>query len=118
MALQRALDLERRDIDAADLEHVVAPAAVDVISVLVLDIFVAGARPLAEESRPRLLAVVPVHQRAGRPAHLQFTHLAPPRDHRPVVVDQTDVVARSPPPPPASADPATAPWSRRPTGGR
>ena len=90
---ERALDLERRDVDAADLEHVVAPAAVDVIAVLVLDVFVAGARPFAEEGGARLLAVVPVHDGAGRPAHLQLAHLAARVDHLAVVVDDAHVVA-------------------------
>ena len=48
MALQRAFDLERRHVHAGDFQHVVAPAAVDEIAVVVLDIFVAGARPFAE----------------------------------------------------------------------
>ncbi len=93
MALQHALDLERRDIHAGDLQHVVAPAAVDEIAVVVLDIFVAGARPFAEERRARLLAVVPIHHRAGRSAHLQLAHLAALGDDVAVVIDQPEVVA-------------------------
>ena len=92
------LDLERRDVDAADLKHVVAAAAVDKVALLVLDIFVAGARPFAQESRPRLLAIVPIHQRAGRPAHLQFAHLAARFDDTAVVVDEADVIAGHRPP--------------------
>ena len=94
MALQHALDLERRDIHAGHFQHVVAPAAVNEVAVVVLDIFVAGARPFAQERRARLLAVVPIHHRAGRAAHLQFAHLAARCDDLAVVVDQADIVAR------------------------
>ena len=93
MALQHALDLERRHIHAGDLEHVVAAAAVDEIAVVVLDIFVARAGPVAEKGRARLLAVVPIHHCAGRPAYLQLTHLAAPGDDLAIVVDQAKVVA-------------------------
>src|SRR5262249_45547374 len=94
MALQHALHLERRDVHARDLEHVVAPAAVDEVAVLVDDVFVAGARPFADEGGARLLAIVPVHNRAGRSALLQLAHLARLIDRPAVVVDKTDVVAR------------------------
>ena len=73
---QRAFDLERRDINAADLQHVVAAAAIDEEAVLVLAIFVAGAGPFPQEGGARLRAVVPVHDGAGRPAHLQLADLA------------------------------------------
>src|SRR6266446_7998344 len=61
MGAERAFDLERRDIDAADLEHVVAPPAIDVVTALILYVFVAGAGPFAQESLARALAVVPIH---------------------------------------------------------
>ena len=94
MGAERAFDLERRDIDAADLEHVVAAAAVHVIAVLVLQVLVARARPFAEKSLARPLAVVPIHDRAGRAAHLQLAHFTFARDHVAVVVHEADVVAR------------------------
>src|SRR5580704_9057511 len=93
VALQHALDLERRHIHAGDLEHVVAPAAVDEVAVVVLDIFVARARPFAEKGAARLLAIVPIHHRAGRSTHLQLTHLAGFGNDITVVIDQTEVVA-------------------------
>ena len=92
MGLQRAFDLERRDVEPRNLQHVVVTPAINVIAVLVLEIFVAGARPFAHEGAPRLRAVVPVHDRARRPADEQFAHLA--LLHRlAVVVDQLDLVA-------------------------
>ena len=90
---QRGLDLERRDIHARHFQHVVGAAAADVIAVGILDIFVARARPFALEGRARLLAVVPVHDRAGRPARIHLAHLA--LLHRlAVLADQLDLVAR------------------------
>jgi hypothetical protein len=53
MAEQRAFDLERRDENSPDLEHVVAPPAIDVIAA-VLDVVIPGARPFAEERCARL----------------------------------------------------------------
>src|SRR5436190_11214354 len=44
---QRALDLERRDPDAGDLEHVVGTAAEGVAAVGVTNVFVAGVGPVA-----------------------------------------------------------------------
>src|SRR5262245_6044409 len=76
VALQRAFDLERRDVDAADFQHVVTPPAVDIVAVLVLQVLVTGACPFAQEGRARLVTVVPVHDRAGRAAYLQLTHRA------------------------------------------
>ena len=49
MGDERRLDLGRRDIHAVDLEHVVAAAAIDVVAVPILVIFVPGAGPWAEE---------------------------------------------------------------------
>ena len=94
MGAERAFDLERRDIDAADLEHVVAPPAIDVVTALILHVFVAGARPFAQEGLARALAVVPIHDRRRRPAHLQLAHFVAARNHVAVIVDETDVVAR------------------------
>ena len=56
-------------------------------------ILVAGARPFAQERGARLLAVVPVHDRAGRAADQQLAHLAP-LHRQAVIVDELDVVAR------------------------
>ena len=48
---ERRLHLEGRDIHARYFQHIVGAAAADVIAVLVLDVFVAGTRPLALEGR-------------------------------------------------------------------
>src|ERR1700730_16549517 len=75
---QRRLDLGRRDIHAAHLQHVVAAAAIDVITVLVLEILVPGARPYAVEGGPAALAVVPVTGRTGRAADQEVADFAAP----------------------------------------
>src|SRR4249920_678266 len=63
MAGQRRLHLERRNPDAADLEHVVSAAAVAVHAIRPPDVFVAGARPLALESAACALSLVPISRR-------------------------------------------------------
>jgi len=92
MRAQRAFDLERRDIVAADLHHVVAASAIDKKAVLVFEIFVARAGPFPQKGRARLLAIVPIHDGAGRPAHLQFADLAL-LHQRAGVVHELDVIA-------------------------
>jgi hypothetical protein len=69
MGGERALDLERRDPDAGDLEHVVATAGVDVEAVGVALVAIAGARPRAMEGGQRLVALVPVADGGRVPAH-------------------------------------------------
>src|SRR5256885_17251270 len=61
---------------AARLDHVVGAAAVHVVSLLVAPVLVAGIRPGALEGTQRLVALVPVGDGAGRPAHDQFADLA------------------------------------------
>ena len=92
MRRQRRLDLERRHIHARHFQHVVGAAAADVIAIGVLDIFVARARPFAQEGRARLLAIVPIHDRSCRPAHIELAHLAL-FDLIAVLADQLDFVA-------------------------
>ena len=75
---QCRLDLGRRDKHAADLQHVVAAAAIDVIAVRVLEIFVAGAGPGADKGSPAALAIVPIADRAGRAADEQIADLTLP----------------------------------------
>src|SRR5712671_3367012 len=94
MREQRALDLERRDIDAADLEHVIGAAAIGEVAVFALDVFVAAARPLAEEGRPAALAVVPVEGGAGRPGDLELADLTR-LDRQPRLIDEADGIARN-----------------------
>ena len=57
---ERALDLDRRDPDAADLQHVVGAAGVPEVAVGVLVVLVAGLDPVAEERLLGLLVLVPV----------------------------------------------------------
>src|SRR6185369_5799788 len=91
MREQRALDLEGRDIDAADLEHVVGASAIGEIAVLAFDVFVAAARPLAEEGRAAALAIVPVEGGAGRAGDLELADLAR-LDRRSRLVDEADAI--------------------------
>src|SRR5262249_62140945 len=76
-----------------DLEHVIAAPAINEIALCVFELLVAGAGPFAEEGRARLLSVVPVHDRAGGPAHLQFAHFALRFDDVAIVVDEPHVIA-------------------------
>src|SRR4029077_14497382 len=69
-------DLERRDIDAADLEHVVGPAAVGVVAVAIDDVFLTAARPRAQKRGEASRAIVPEIGRAVRSAYLQLADLA------------------------------------------
>src|SRR5215472_18635118 len=78
MGEQRAFDLEGGYVESGYLQHVVPPAAIDEIALFILDVLVPRSRPLAEECRTRLLAVVPIHDRARRSAHEQFAELAFP----------------------------------------
>src|SRR6267142_5727573 len=89
---QRRLDLGRRDIHAAHLQPVVAAPAIDVIAVLVLVIFVAGAGPIAIEGRPAALAVVPVARRTGRAVDQEVADLAA-RDPPAFLVDNLQRIA-------------------------
>src|SRR6185437_15814282 len=57
----------------ADLQHVVAAPRIDVVAVGVLRIFVAAARPVAEEGTAALRAIVPVGGGVRRSGDLQFT---------------------------------------------
>ena len=63
MADQGLLDFERRYPNPADLEHIVGPATVSVHPVRTPRVFVAGARPLAQERAARFLALIPVASR-------------------------------------------------------
>src|SRR4051812_46159194 len=73
---QRALDLERRDPDAGNLEHVVGTAAERIAAIGVADVFVAGAGPAALEGLPALAALVPVALAGRRRIDQQLADLA------------------------------------------
>src|ERR1044071_2937891 len=60
MADEAVLDLDRRAPDAAHLQHVVAAAVVDEVTVFVLAIGVAGVEPAIDHGLGGLLRVVPV----------------------------------------------------------
>ena len=92
MLHQRGLDLERRHVLAADLEHVVAAARVGVGAVGIAHVLVAALGPRALEGVARLVAVAPVHQRRARAADVEVADLAV--GHRAAVVAaQLDRVA-------------------------
>ena len=75
---ERRLDLDRRDPDAAHLQHVVAAAVVPEVAVRVLVVLVPGLDPRAEERLLRLVVLVPVvgHRRVA--AHAEVADLARP----------------------------------------
>src|SRR5439155_4763414 len=93
MRHERCLYFGWRHPLAARLDHVVRAAAVDEVPVAVLLVLVAGVRPAAAERAQALLAIVPVRDRARRPADAQL----PDRTawKRPVlVVDDLHFVSR------------------------
>ena len=90
---QRLLDLERRHPDAADLEHVVAAAAIAVIAVGVAGVGVAGMGPLAAKGAARLVALVPIAVGGAGAAHDQLAGLAV-GDVVAVIVEDAQLVAR------------------------
>src|SRR5438094_51438 len=65
-----------------------------VVALLVHAVLVAAAGPRALESALRALALVPVHESAGRPANLQLAQFARPSDRVALVVDQPHLVSR------------------------
>ena len=73
---QASLHLERRDVNAADLEHVVAAAAIGVKPVSIDRVFVATARPFAGKCGFGFTAVVPVHDGRAGAVDLQLADLA------------------------------------------
>src|SRR6218665_80638 len=92
MLHQGGLDLERRDIDATDFEHVVAAPGVGVIAFGVAQVLVATLGPDPLKSLAALVALVPVHQRGTGALDVQVAnraigHLAP------VFAAQRNVVA-------------------------
>src|SRR5205085_1549515 len=72
---ERRLHFERRDPDAAHLEHVVGAPAAAVIAVGIADVFVARIGPFAGEGAPALLPLVPVPFGGGRTADDELAHL-------------------------------------------
>src|SRR5690606_27630267 len=84
---------ERRDVDAAHLEHVVAAAAVGVVAVLAAGVLVAAAGPFAGEGVLGLAAAVPVHQGGAGPVDLQLADLAGAA-FAAVVADDAQLVTR------------------------
>ena len=87
------LDLERAHIDAADLQHVVAPAGVGEAAVGIADVLVAALGPAALEGFARLGAVPPVHERRRRPLDEEVAGLAV-LNAAAVLGAELDVVAR------------------------
>jgi hypothetical protein len=91
---ERRLHFHRRDVDAAHLEHVVGAPAVGVVAVLVEAVLVAASRPRPLEGVLGLLALVPVHERGGRPADLQLAKLPGLRDEPALFIEQAHFIAR------------------------
>ena len=73
---ERRLDLDRRDPQAADLDHVVGPALVPVVAVLVHAVAVAAEEPLAEDRVLGLLVLRPVERQRAVALHVQVSGLA------------------------------------------
>src|SRR5262245_27963778 len=91
MREQRVLDLDRADPLSADLEHVVAAAAVPVETVGILAVAVARAHPFALDRRFRLLVLVPVRGAQRIAAHPEIPHLAGGHRLLPLVEDRGGV---------------------------
>src|SRR5579863_10440361 len=68
MQHQRRLDLDRRDPDATDLEHVVGAAGEVIVAVGVAHVLVAGLQPSADKGAAGGVAIVPVAGRERGPA--------------------------------------------------
>src|SRR5262249_54532529 len=81
---QRGLDLDGRDPDTADLQHVIGAAGVPEVTVLVLPILVSGLDPRTEERLLGPVVLVPVEGHRGVALDAQIADLAP--RHRPAVV--------------------------------
>jgi hypothetical protein len=92
MGGERRLHFERRNPDAADLEHVVRAPAIGVAGVSIASIFVAGARPLALECRTALDPLVPIAVARRGTAHIEFADLAV-RNRLHPVVEQPQFIA-------------------------
>ena len=93
MGKQRALDLERRNIDTANLEHIIGTARIGVVPLGVDRVLVAAASPVAHERCAAPGSVVPVTGGAGGAVDLQFADLAG-LDRVVGVVDHAQFVAR------------------------
>src|SRR4029079_8460234 len=65
-------DFERRNPNAADLEHVIIPARVKEIAVFCFAVLIAASSPGAEKCLAAFLAVVPVVACACWPTDLQL----------------------------------------------
>src|SRR5438876_2943582 len=93
MLQQRGLDLDRRDPETADLDHVVASSLVPVEAVLVDAVSVAGEEPLAEDRAFRLLVLRPIEREGAVALDVEITGLA--LGHRPAfVIEDLQLVAR------------------------
>src|SRR5258706_15141017 len=77
---------------AADLEHVIRAAGVDVVAVLIDRVLVATLGPATLEGLLGALAIAPVEQGAGRPRHVEIADLAG-LDRVAVLVGDLDLVA-------------------------
>src|SRR5262249_839668 len=62
---QRLLDLERRNPDAANLQHLITTAVKAVIAIGVARVGIAGISPFPAKRSPRFLALVPVTVRGA-----------------------------------------------------
>src|SRR5204862_4359346 len=87
------LDLDRRDPDPADFQHVVRAAAVPEVAILVLVVLVARLDPRAEERLFGLLVLVPVVRHRGVALDTEVADLAL-RHGAPLVVHDGELVAR------------------------
>src|SRR5579871_6062159 len=88
---QRLLDLEGRNPDASDLEHVVDASAVDEAPARLAFVLVAGSRPRALERRAAALALVPVIRGGGGALDQEFADLAG-ADIAARIVDYADLI--------------------------
>ena len=92
MGHQAGFNLERRHVNAANLEHVVTAAAVGVVAVSVQRVFVAAFGPVASKGGFCLGAVVPVHDGRRGAADVQLAYVAD-RAVFAVVADDSQLIA-------------------------
>jgi len=93
MGRERGFDFEGGHVLTAYLEHVVRSSGIYVVAVLIEIVFVAAAGPGALEGLLGALAIVPVHDGAGRSGNIQIADRTGRRLFA-LVVDDLDAIAR------------------------
>src|SRR5690348_4544206 len=93
MLEQRRLDLDRRDPQPADFDHVVRATFVPVEAVFVLAVAVAAEEPLADDAPLRLFVLRPVEGKRAVAFHVEVAGLALPHWFA-FIVEDLQLIAR------------------------